>query len=82
MNVINFQIAEPLYKQVEAVIKEKGFASKAEFFRFLTLNYLNTVKKDIDQSTLDKEMTKIIRRLEYCIDTDKIPPLERQMLDV
>jgi Arc/MetJ-type ribon-helix-helix transcriptional regulator len=45
MPIVNFAVPEQLEKQINATIKKKGFASKAEFFRFATMYYLDNEKK-------------------------------------
>lgn len=42
MSIINFAVAEPLEQKINNAVKEYGFASKAEFFRFLAINFFNT----------------------------------------
>ncbi len=44
MSIINFAVAEPLEQKINSAVKEYGFASKAEFFRFLAINFFNTNK--------------------------------------
>ncbi len=37
MSIVNFSVPAPLEKQIKKVIREKGFATRAEFFRFAAL---------------------------------------------
>lgn len=41
MSIINFAVAKPLDQKINNAIREYGFASKAEFFRFLAINFFN-----------------------------------------
>ena len=41
MSIVNFAISKPLEQKIKQAIKEYGFASKAEFFRFLAINFTN-----------------------------------------
>ena len=40
MPVVNFTLPATLEKHIVAVVKKKGFASKAEFFRFVAMQYI------------------------------------------
>lgn len=44
MSIINFAVAEPLEQKINNAVKEYGFVSKAEFFRFLAINFLIPTK--------------------------------------
>ena len=39
MSIVNFAVSKPLEQKINQAIKEYGFASKAEFFRFLAINF-------------------------------------------
>lgn len=43
MAVVNFNIPTKLNQQVLKTVREKGFASKAEFFRFAALSALGSI---------------------------------------
>lgn len=45
MAIINFAVPETLEKRINATIKEKGFASKAEFFRFAAVHLLDIAQQ-------------------------------------
>jgi metal-responsive CopG/Arc/MetJ family transcriptional regulator len=47
MAIVNFSIPAVLEKRVDATIKRKGFASKAEFFRFAAIYYIETLDKPV-----------------------------------
>ena len=85
MTVVNFAIPSSLNKRVSKVIKEKGFASKAEFFRLVTMQYLDVVEASTTQnsskelSKLTDEITKIVIKK---FKGKKLPSLEEQMDDV
>ncbi|MEK7084858.1 MAG: ribbon-helix-helix domain-containing protein [Patescibacteria group bacterium] len=40
MSVVNFTVTKPLEKKIKETIKTHGFNSKAEFFRFAALAYI------------------------------------------
>jgi len=45
MSIVNFSIPKTLEQIISQTIKEKGLASKAEFFRFAAVNYLDEACK-------------------------------------
>jgi len=45
MAIVNFAIPKMLEKRIGVTIKEKGFASKAEFFRFAAVYFMDTIDK-------------------------------------
>lgn len=50
MSIVNFAIPKSLEHRVKSVIRKKGFPSKAEFFRFTAIHYLD----EIETLPLDK----------------------------
>lgn len=45
MAIINFAIPTTLEKRVSTVMKQKGFATKAEFFRFAAIYFMDVINK-------------------------------------
>ncbi len=45
MSIVNFSLPKTLEQRISVAIKEKGFASKAEFFRFAAVHFLDVVQK-------------------------------------
>jgi len=45
MAIVNFSIPKNLEKRVQDTIKEKGFASKAEFFRFSAIYFMDILER-------------------------------------
>lgn len=45
MAIVNFAIPPVLDKRIGTTIKEKGFASKAEFFRFAAVYFMDVINK-------------------------------------
>lgn len=43
MPIVNFSLPATLEKQITSIVKKKGFASKAEFFRFVAMQYIEQV---------------------------------------
>ncbi len=59
MAIVNFSIPNVLEKRVNATIKRKGFASKAEFFRFAAVHFID----GLDKPVVDKEEEERFRVL-------------------
>lgn len=83
MSVINFKISETLDKQLNKIIRQKGFQSKAELFRFAVFNYINSLKKFSDE---DEEFayleSKLARLLTKKFSGRKLPSLRKQLQKV
>ena len=60
MSIINFSIPKTLEKKVVQIIKEKGFSSKAEFFRFAAINFIDILEKRMIEHR-KKEILKDIK---------------------
>lgn len=45
MSIINFAIPTTLEKRVSTVMKQKGFSTKAEFFRFAAIYFIDVINK-------------------------------------
>ena len=82
MPIINFNIKKPLEKKVEKTIKEQGFASKAEFFRFAALHYMNSVGPDISQEEYEKSIRALKSALKKKYRDKKLPSLEKQLSEI
>ena len=84
MSIINFAISNPLEKKINQAIQEYGFASKAEFFRFLAFNFIN--KKSETQLAEDEEFEETMNELANVINKKyggkKLPSLEEQFADL
>jgi metal-responsive CopG/Arc/MetJ family transcriptional regulator len=76
MSVVNFSITKPLEQQVNQAIKDDGFTSKAEFFRFAAKNYISkkNSSSDISQEEFERESRKLRGK--------KFPSLEEQLADL
>lgn len=84
MSIVNFTIPATLERKVKDVIKRKGFSSKAEFFRFAAINFIDI---------LDKPITSEEDRFAYLTETlcneirvrygnRKIPSVREQLADL
>lgn len=84
MSIINFAVAEPLEQKINNAVKEYGFASKAEFFRFLAINFFN-----INQSLPldnDSEIAYLVDKIEKVANEKfggkTLPSIKDQLADL
>lgn len=85
MTIVNFAIPSSLDKRVSQVIKQKGFASKAEFFRHVTLQYLDVVEASTTQNSgksLDLLIDEIAKLVVKKFKGKSLPSLEEQLEDM
>ena len=74
MPIVNFSIPQVLSKQVNEAIKTKGFASKAEFFRFAAFDYL----RHLEDHRLNNLSNKLADTLSKKYAGKKMPSIEDQ----
>ena len=67
MSIVNFSVPQTLEKQIHAVVKQRGFASKAEFFRCAAVHYIKMMSEPIYQNIDPEHLDQIIftARKEY-----------------
>ena len=83
MSVINFTITKPLEKKVAKAIKEQGFTSKAEFFRFSALFFIYNIQKtDITATEYKKGIETLTMSVLQKFKNAKLPSLEEQFADL
>lgn len=79
MAIVNFSINRKLEEEVNKAIEEKGFHSKAEFFRFAAFNYLqkiSRVSEDEEFTSLTNKLTKLLKEK---VDVNDLSSFEEQM---
>mgnify|MGYP001578913344 CR=1 FL=1 len=83
MAIVNFSLPKTLENRIFEVMRQKGFMSKAEFFRFAAMYFLDVV--------IDKPFSNEDERFEYLTKTitkelraryrgKKLPTLEEQLV--
>ncbi len=72
-SIINFSINDTLKSKIDFVIKEKGFESRSEFFRFCVMQYI-----DNECDEIIDEFKDVLSK----IDVKKIPSLDEQLKGV
>ncbi len=84
MSIVNFSIPQVLEKRVDETIRQKGFASKAEFFRFAAVHFIDLLDKPVTSEEerfhfLTKSIKKMISK-QYRGRT--MPSIQEQLADV
>lgn len=84
MSIVNFAISAPLEGKINQVIQEYGFASKAEFFRFLAFNFINkeTEHKLSEEEEFEKTMNELACTISAKYEGKKLPSIEEQFADL
>ncbi len=84
MSIVNFTVPKTLEDRIEKAIEEKGFASKAEFFRTAAIHFIDyiqqpTVSDDERFSLLAEALRKEIAKKYKGVS---IPSIEEQLKDL
>ncbi len=83
MAIINFKITKPLEKKIIEAIKRQGFNSKAEFFRFAAMQFIekndSVVSDDDKLAYLTNELEKTLNAK---LGNKKLPSLEKQISSI
>jgi metal-responsive CopG/Arc/MetJ family transcriptional regulator len=83
MSIVNFSIPKKLQSRVEKTIKERGFASKAEFFRMATMHFIDQDTLPISEEERLSHLTKILKKeIIKKYKDKKIPSVEKQLADL
>lgn len=83
MSIVNFNLKQPLEQKVNRVIKEQGFTSKAEFFRFVTLVYLNhQIGSSVENDRYTAAVNDLRKVLHRKLAHKKLPALREQLADL
>ncbi|MDC1205237.1 ribbon-helix-helix domain-containing protein [Candidatus Pacebacteria bacterium] len=83
MSVINFSIPKVLEGRVEKTIKEKGFVSKAEFFRMAAMYFLEHGASPINPEKRSEQLTRAIKEeVVHKYKGRKIPSAQKQLADL
>lgn len=83
MAIVNFSLPKTLERRVAAAIKEKGFASKAEFFRFAAVHFLDVIHKPfLNEDDRLAYLTNILsRELRERYRGKKLPSAREQLAE-
>lgn len=83
MSIVNFAVPTPLEKKISQAMKEQGFVSKAEFFRFAAIHFIHHIR---DNKKPDDEFERAMNGLSSAVHKrfhgKKLPSLEEQFSDL
>lgn len=84
MSIANFSITKPLEKKINQVIKTQGFTSKAEFFRFAALMYIQNLgrSKEPTDAEYESSMNELAQAMRKAYEKKPFPRLEEQLADL
>lgn len=84
MPIINFTIPKNLEKRINNIVKEKGFASKAEFFRFAVISFMEKNNGFLisDDKKLEYLSDAISEEIVKKYKNKKIDSLKKQLSDL
>ena len=84
MAIVNFSVPRNLDKRVEETINQKGFASKAEFFRFAAIYFMDILgRRAGDEEERLKHLTSVLQQeVSERYRGKRIPSAGEQLADV
>jgi metal-responsive CopG/Arc/MetJ family transcriptional regulator len=84
MTVVNFSIPSTLEKRVEETMKQKGFASKAEFFRFAAIYFMDILGRrgENEDERFDYLTNVLQEELSMRYRGKTLPSAREQLVDV
>lgn len=84
MSIVNFSIPKTLGGRIKEIMEQKGFASKAEFFRFAAIYFLDIIDKPIiSEDERFNSLTEAIQKeVTEAYGGKKLPSLEQQLSDI
>ncbi len=84
MSIVNFAISQPLEQKINKAIKEYGFASKAEFFRFAAMGLITKTKHPElnEEEKFAQAAQKLSKTIHQIYGGKKLPSVEKQFADL
>lgn len=84
MAIVNFAIPPALDRRIGSTMKEKGFASKAEFFRFAAVYFMDVINKPFasERQRTDYLVGEIEKEIRQRIRRAPLPSIRSQLQDV
>lgn len=84
MAIVNFSIPRNLEKRVESTVRERGFASKAEFFRFAAIYFMDILgRRAGNEEERFQHLTKALQQeIFQRYRGQKLSALKEQLADV
>lgn len=83
-NIVNFAIPTRLNEQIKKTVKQKGFANRAEFFRFAVLNYIHLIEKPVvgEEERFDYLTKTLGEELKNIYGRKAVPSLRQQLAGI
>lgn len=84
MAIINFSVPKPLEKKINRTIQDSGFTSKAEFFRFLAISFVEKKEQKImtEKEKFDYLTSQLAREAKSKLVVKRLPSLKEQLSNV
>jgi len=84
MSVVNFTIPKTFEKRMKETIKKKGFASKAEFFRFAAMYVMDATDRSVgsEEARFEALTSSIHEEVSHKFRGRKLPSPESQLADL
>lgn len=84
MAIVNFSVPKTLERRVGQIIKEKGFSSKAEFFRFAAIYFMDVADKPFasEDERFDYLTEAIREEVVRKFHGKKLPSAREQLADL
>ena len=80
MSIVNFEVKTPLEQKIKKAIKEYGFISKAEFFRFAAINFIHQREiSKIEDARLQYLSSELEKTVSKKFKKENIPSIETQL---
>lgn len=81
MPIVNFSVPKTLDRRVTELRRHKGFASKAEFYRFAAIYFIDVIEKPIasEEERFGYLARELSREISARYRGKKIPSLKEQL---
>lgn len=87
MPIVNFSIPKTLEKRIDKTVQEKGFASRAEFFRLAAIHQLSIPQEILNEKAKEEAKTQyLVKAIQEKVSQNykgkKIPSIKEQLKDI
>ena len=82
MSIVNFSIPQALNEKIQKTINDQGFSSKAEFFRFAAIYFMQNFQQKNQEEKYNETMQELSMKLQEKFKNKEIPSLEEQFADL
>ena len=84
MAIINFSIPTTLEKRLSTVMEQKGFTTKAEFFRFAAIYFMDVINKPTvsEDDRFQILTTSVKKEVQHRYGSKKLPSVTEQLADL